>query len=268
MIFKPPKSGPKVLVFDIETAPIKAFVWGLWDNNVALNQIDRDWHVLSWSAKWLGDPESKVMYQDQSNKKNIENDKVLLKDIWSLLDEADIVITQNGKKFDSKKLNARFVINNFGPPSPYRHIDTLVIAKRNFAFTSNKLEYMTDKLCTKYKKLKTKKFQGFYLWTACLENNQEAWKEMKLYNTHDVLALEELYTILMPWDNSINFSVYNEDVGNVCHCGSTELRNKGYAYTASGKYSRFMCKKCGSYFRNKKNLLNSEKKKSLITPVR
>ena len=32
-------SKPKVLVFDIETAPMLGYVWGLWENNVALNQV-------------------------------------------------------------------------------------------------------------------------------------------------------------------------------------------------------------------------------------
>src|SRR5579863_8242080 len=96
------KNGPKVLIFDIETAPIVAHVWSLWENNVGLNQIVSDWHVLSWSAKWLDDPPNKVMYMDQRGVKNIEDDSNLLEEIWLLLDEADIVITQNGKSFDQK----------------------------------------------------------------------------------------------------------------------------------------------------------------------
>src|SRR5690606_10614258 len=44
---------PKVLVFDIETSPIIAHVWSLWDQNVGLNQIMTEWHIMSWSAKWL-----------------------------------------------------------------------------------------------------------------------------------------------------------------------------------------------------------------------
>lgn len=57
----PKLTGPRVLLFDIETAPIIAHVWSLWENNVSLNQIVSDWHVLSWSAKWLGDSDDKVM---------------------------------------------------------------------------------------------------------------------------------------------------------------------------------------------------------------
>src|SRR5665213_940542 len=151
MANKKVKDGPKILVFDIETSPIISYTWGIWEQNVALNQIKEDWYVLAWAAKWLNEPASKIMYQDQRAVKVKSDDKKLMEGIWALLDEADIVVTQNGKSFDVKKLNARFVLHGLTPPSSYRHIDTKVLAKKNFAFTSNKLEYMTDKLCTKYK---------------------------------------------------------------------------------------------------------------------
>lgn len=258
-------NNPKILIFDIETAPILGFVWGLWENNVALNQIHTDWHILSWSAKWLGDRPDKVMYMDQRKAKNIEDDSKLLKGIWKLLDEADIVITQNGRNFDQKKLQARFILSGMKPPSSYRHIDTMLLAKKHFAFTSNKLEYMSSKLCVKYKKLKTTEFQGFDLWKACLNGDIRAWKEMEKYNKYDVLALEELYTKLIPWDNSINFNVYDEDeLLNKCTCGTKHppVRN-GYTYSNLAKYQRFKCPKCGSETRGRKNLLSKEKRNSL-----
>lgn len=257
------KQEARVLIFDIETAPILGYVWGLWDNNVALNQIHSDWYVLSWSAKWLGDPANKVMYMDQRDQKDIENDKQVLKGIWKLLDEADVVITQNGKSFDVKKLNARFILQGFQPPSSYRHIDTLRIAKKHFGFTSNKLEYMTKKLCTKYTKLSHAKFSGFELWKQCLSGNQDAWKEMELYNKHDVLSLEELYQKLSPWDNSINLNTYSHSMQHVCSCGSTEHSRNGYKYTNSGKYQRNKCKKCGAESVDKLNLLTKDKRDSL-----
>lgn len=257
------KSGPKVLLFDIETAPILGYVWGLWENNLGLSQVKQDWHILSWSAKWLDDPASKVMYQDQRNSKKVENDKLLLREIWKLLDEADVVITQNGVKFDSRKLNARFAINKMPPPSPYKHIDTLKIAKKHFGFTSNSLEYMSDKLCTKYKKLKHKKFPGFDLWKECLNGNKEAWDEMARYNKHDVLALEELYHVLAKWDNGINFDLYRDKEEMTCNCGSKTFQNRGYAFTTTGKFQRLMCTKCGAWTRGSVNLLSKDKRDSL-----
>ena len=268
-LFIEPRSGeisnPRVLIFDIETAPVLGYVWTLWNNNVGLNQIENDWYILSWSAKWLGEDE--VMYKDQRDAKNIEDDKKLLKGIWDLLDEADVVITQNGKAFDVKKLNARFIINGFEPPSSYQHIDTRQIAKRRFGFTSNKLEYMTDKLCD-LKKSKHAKFSGFELWKQCLKGNKEAWNEMEEYNRMDVLSLEELYTKLIPWDNSVNFNVYHNSLENACTCGSTEFKRAGYHMTNSGKYQRYKCKSCGKEYRDGENLLSKNKRKSLLKSTR
>jgi hypothetical protein len=266
------KGKPKILLVDIETAPILGHVWGLFDNNVALNQIVKDWHLLSWSAKWLDSKEiiysknrkTNIMYQDQSKKQNIEDDKDLALGIWKLLDEADIVIGQNSKRFDIKKLNARFKFHDFQPPSSFRQIDTLVIAKKHFAFTSNKLEYLTDKFCKKYKKLKHKKFPGHELWNQCLKNNKEAWTEMKRYNTHDVLSTEEIYYQLIPWDNTINFNVYHDSLEFICTCGSKKFISKGYHYTSTGKFSRHKCKACGSEIRGTKNLFDKEKRDSLM----
>jgi hypothetical protein len=263
-------SRPKVLIFDIETAPIIAHVWDLFDQNVSLNQIVKDWHVLSWSAKWFKNeagevfgPHDRVMYNDQRDKKDISDDKELLQGIWKLIDEADIVVTQNGKRFDVPRLNARFIHNGMQPPSSYKHIDTCQIAKRHFDFTSNKLEYMTDKLCKKYKKLKHKKFPGHELWTQCLKGNREAWNEMKKYNMYDVLSLEELYNVLKAWDNSINFNIYSDSLETVCKCGSKDFKRNGHSYTSVGKYRRYKCKKCGSEMRDPQNLLTKEKRESL-----
>lgn len=258
-------SKPKVLVFDIETAPILAYVWGLWENNVSLNQIKSDWHVMSWAAKWLGDPASKMMYADQRKEKDISNDKKILKQLWDLLEEADVVITQNGKSFDEKKLNARFIVHGFKPPSPYRHIDTCRIAKSKFGFTSNKLEYLADKLGVKHKKSSHKKFPGQALWNECLAKNKEAWAEMEKYNKLDVLATEEVYKKLQPWDNSLNRNLYSEPGdASLCSCGSSNLRRAGTVLRTGGKYQRYQCNVCGAHHRGRTNLLTKDEKKNLL----
>lgn len=257
---------PKVLLLDIETSPIISYVWGLFDQNVPLNQIKQDWHLLSWAAKWLG--EKKIMYEDQRKAKNIEDDSKIAKSIWKLLDEADIVITQNGKSFDIKKLNSRFIAHGFRPPAPFKQIDTLVLAKRYFGFTSNKLAYMTDKLCTKYKKLDHHKFSGFELWKECLAGNLKAWKEMEKYNKYDVLSLEELYNKLMPWDsNKTSFASYEDKVTNKCNCGSTAYQLRGYQLTKTGKYQRYQCLDCGSWFRGKINYNPRDIDKQLLRNI-
>lgn len=240
----------KILVFDIETAPVLAYVWGLHDQNVAVNQIYKDWYVIAWAAKWYGEPASLVTYRDQRNAKDIENDKAILQDLWKLLDKADIVITQNGQNFDTPKLNARFIEHGMGRPSPYRHLDTLQIAKSAAKFTSNKLEYLTERLCKKYKKLKHNKFPGFELWVECLKGNVRAWNEMRRYNTHDVLATEELYTKLRAWAPANAPRAFN--IGHLTQqcptCGVTgKLRPRGYNYTRVSRFRKYVCGECGSW---------------------
>ena len=208
-------SSPKVLLIDIETSPILGAVWGLFNNNLSLNQIEKDWYILSFAAKWLDEDE--VFYKDKRDTWDNEDDLELLEDIHKLLSEADWVIAQNGVKFDVKKINARFVLNGMKPPSSYKVIDTMLIAKECFGFTSNKLEYMTDKLCKKYKKLKHVKFAGFDLWKQCLKGNPEAWDEMELYNKYDILSLEELFWVLQPWSRKLpNVNHYHDEKVSFC----------------------------------------------------
>src|SRR5690349_778926 len=96
------------------------YVWQLKEQFVGVNQIHTDWHIMAWSAKWL--EEKKVSYYDMRNQK-AGNDLLILKPLWKMLNEADIVITQNGKEFDAKKINARFMLNGMKPPKPYVHHD-------------------------------------------------------------------------------------------------------------------------------------------------
>lgn len=254
---------PKILIFDIETAPMESYHWGLWDQNIGLNMVKEDWTVLSWAAKWAGSNE--VIYSDVRDQKDLRDDKKILKEIWKLLDEADITVTQNGISFDHRKLNARFIQHGMKPPSSCKMLDTKRMAKRHFGFTSNKLEYMTDKLCTKYKKLKHAKFGGFSLWKECMNRNLEAWEEMEEYNRYDVLSLEELFFKLLPWDNQVDFNTYIDNCEmHICTCGSIHQTKKGFHYTRTGKYQKYICKSCGKESRNRKNLLSKEKRLNTI----
>ena len=261
--------GPKILLLDIETCPILAHVWAIWDQNIGLNQIKSDWYILSWSAKWFDSKE--IMYMDQSKVKDIEDDSKLLKAIWKLIDQADIIVTQNGKSFDHKKLNARFILNGMQPPSPFKIVDTLLIAKAKFGFTSNKLEYLSAKLTPEVKKLtdKDKEFPGFELWKQCILRNKRAWAEMKRYNKQDVLALEAVYKRLLPWNSDINYNLYDDRETNSCNsCGSDNLIQNGHSYLSTGKYKKYKCKDCGHSMRDKINEFSKEKRKTLKANVK
>jgi len=254
-----------MLFLDIETAPILGNVWSIWQQNVGLNQIERDWYILSFGAKWLGD--DAVIYHDQQRVADIEDDSGLLRKLWKLLDAADIVVAHNGKQFDLKKINARMALAGMKPYSPVKVVDTLIIAKARFKFTSNKLEYLADKLNTKYKKLPHSRFPGFALWKGVMSGNAAAWKEMRTYNEHDVLSLEELYGVLRPWDTRHpNVDVYDDDhEGIACpNCGSHHLQKRGLFRTNVGAYQRYHCNGCGSWPHGRTLINSKEKRKGLL----
>lgn len=260
---------PKVLVLDIETAPIIAAMWSMWQKGFGLNQIQTDWFILSAAAKWLGESEDQVYYDDMRGLVHTEDDTHILQMLWELLDEADIVLTQNGVKFDLPKIKARMVLKGFKPFKPVKHIDTLQIAKREFGFTSNKLEYMTEKLCTGHVKIKHKNFSGFKLWSEMLKDNEVAFDDCKEYNIEDILSLEELYWTISAWDSRhVNFNLYTENNEHVCRCGSHNIVPDGYSYTGVSKFQQYRCMDCGATTRGRINLFSKEKRKSLHMNIR
>lgn len=251
----------KILFLDIETAPLKGHLWSLWQNGIGLNQMVSDWYMLSFVAKWADQDE--VIYRDIRKTYSEESDAPILQDLWDLLDEADFVVGHNVRKFDIKKVNARFILNGMDKPSTFRIIDTMLIAKALFGFTSNKLEYLTDRLCTKYKKSKHTKFPGHKLWDECLKGNPEAWEEMEEYNKFDVLSNQELYEILMPWDSRLpNFDLYVDGTLDM-----SDWVEDGFHYTNLGKYQRYRHKTTGQQRRGRTNLLPKEKRSQLLSNI-
>lgn len=241
---------PRTLILDIETSEMLNYGWGIRKQYISHEDIKEDWNVISWAAKWLGDP---VIFQEDNRKsQDFRDDKKLLKGIWKLLDEADLVITQNGESFDLKKLNARFIIKDFERrPSTYQSFDTLKHSRKVFGFTSHKLDYVSKALKLKYQKLKHHSFPGKTLWRECEKGNPKAWEAMAQYNEWDVLATEEYYKKIRPWVPDFNFKAWNGGE-LVCSCGSRAFAKNGSRPYKGGLHQRLHCKECGTEHRGVK----------------
>lgn len=246
----------KILLLDIENSPNLAHVWGLWENNVSLEQLQQSAYVMCWAAKWLGEEEIYFSSLNQTSRKQ------MIKAIWKLLDEADAVVHYNGSRHDIPLLNKEFLEVGLTPPSPYKQIDLLITAKRVFKFPSNKLEYVTKALGVG-EKIKT---IGHSLWTRCMAGDKEAWELMKEYNVNDVVILEAVYNKLLPWiKGHANHSIYNVDDRLCCpNCGSTSNQKRGYTYTLASRFQRYVCKSCGHWYKDNKILNRTEFKTSSI----
>ena len=257
---------PRIATLDIETSPILAYVWGLFKQFVGLNQIHTDWSILSFSYKWLG--QKKVIHHNTGGRGpgKVRDDRQLLKLLWKVLDDADIIIAQNGVKFDIKKINARFLENDMPPPSPFKVVDTMLEARKIACFTSNKLAWLSDVL-TDTPKSEHKKFPGFELWTECLADNPAAWAEMKKYNDIDIVATEKVYLHLLPYIvGHPNVAAYNDaEVVQCPKCGSDKMQNRGVTVTQTGRYQRLQCQGCGGWARSRYTSNSKEKRHSLLS---
>ena len=258
------ETGAKILIVDIETAPIRGWVWGIWNQNVSIDQIQSDWFVLTWAAKWLF--EDKVYSGSLTAKEAIaQDDKRIMEGVWELLNEADIVVAHNGDKFDIPKLNTRFLLNGMNPPLPYQSIDTLKHIKRNFSFTSNKLEFVNRMLGLPRKT----HHEGFTLWSKCYTGDSESLKKMLDYNINDVKILEETYLMLRPWikphPNTALF-ILDEHASRCPTCGSANLIEQGKKYyTTVNAYSQFRCGNCGATGRKRTSDLNIKERRHILS---
>lgn len=261
--FNKTKQPMKILILDIETSPIKVSVWRLGKQVVTLDQLEEDWFVMCWAAKWLGS--KRIFFSGQADAPVVSDDKESLTQLRALLMEADIVITQNGKRFDIPKIMARIFWHKLGPVKRFRQWDSLEITRKIFGFTSHKLAYMTETFNETYKKLDHEEFPGKKLWDECLAGNKRAWACMKKYNIHDILALEEFCLQVLPYDNSINWAVYH-DGENVCFCGSQEFEQvEGYFhFTNVSKFQLYRCKGCGADYRSAENEISKDDRKGMM----
>jgi DNA polymerase elongation subunit (family B) len=237
------KRAARVLFVDIETAPLKGYTWGIWEQNVI--EVSDDWYMLSFAAKWGdGKIQCKALPDYPGYKKNRACDKALVTDLWKLMNEADVVVAHNGDAFDIKKANARFIKHGLPPVSPFKSIDTLKIARKHFKFDSNKLDSLGAYLGVGRKLPHT----GKHLWLACMAGDEKAWRLMRRYNKQDVALLWRVYMKIRSWAaNHPDLRIYSGSDGCPT-CQSTNVYRNGKSYAMKTIRQRYHCRDCGKFY--------------------
>jgi hypothetical protein len=239
----------KVLLFDIETTPMKSWHWRMHDENIAPKQVIEFSRVLCYAAKWLG--RDAVAFERTNYRAGAKSDRQACRDLWKLFDEADVVVAHNGKAFDTDTLRARWMFYGLQPPAPFKVFDTLRAARGYFRFPSNSLDCIA-----RYLNIGRKvEHEGFDLWLKCMEGDGAAWQRMETYNVGDVLLLEEAYLRLRPWSNlHPNIALRHDgDTRRCVCCGAAALEELAKAsYTNASVFPSFRCKKCGKVMRGRK----------------
>lgn len=256
---------PVVGTLDIETSPLQGHVFGLFDQNIGLSQVGQEWAILSFCWKPLGGGKRNYVYHDNSQSASPLDDRELCQKLWDILNEADFVIAQNGVGFDLKKISARMLMHGMRPFSPVRVLDTLIMARRIARFTSNKLEWLSRYLSSTPKD-RHAEFPGAELQIECMRGNPRAWACNKRYNIKDVLATEDVYLRLAPWDRQHpNFGTYLDTTEPVCKvCLSSNVVEDGLHYTNVSSYKRYRCSKCGAFSRGQKMQTPKEKRERTL----
>ena len=218
----------KTLYFDIETTPILGYSFGTYQVNIL--DVKQDTGLLCFAYQFDDD---KIQVFSRRN----YTEKQLAKRLWKLFNESDVIIGHNGDRFDIKMSNMFFLRHNLSPPSPYKSVDTLKIARRYFKFTQNKLDYL-GKILFNERKQST----GLQLWFDCMAGDKAALKQMEDYNVQDVVLLKKLHLKIAPWHTgSPNRNLYDGTTHQCPFCGS-DTQRRGLYPTTVRLYQRYRCK--------------------------
>lgn len=226
---------PRVLFYDIETAPNLAYVWGKYEQDVIA--FKKEWEILSIAFKWLGDNRSTFVTSQRR-----KSELAMLEEFSEIYNKADIVIAHNGDEFDAKKLRSRLVYHNLAPLKDIPSVDTKKVAKKYFAFNSNSLGDLGKHL----KLGKKLKHQGFQLWLDCLAGKPKAWDIMEEYNKQDVNLLEKVYRRFKPWMvTHPHVAALRGDKTGCPRCGGMDRQKYGFRASNAGLRQRWLCLSCG-----------------------
>lgn len=259
------KEGPKILVFDTETAAATALTFGRFKVNLSQDNIlDNGGWILCACWRWLGSNVTESI--------NLTQDEVLTKDdsrivakLFELYEQADAVLAHNSLGFDHKVVQARAIYNGFPPLPQVKVLDTLQLVKKYLKLPSNRLDAIGE-FFGLGRKIST---GGISLWRKVQEGDEEAMEQMVEYCLQDVDLLYEVYLRtrqLGRAGSDFNAALYfNDDLVRCRVCGSSEVEVTGRTIeTSLNVFDEMRCNECGAVHRHRTPKTTKEKRKSLL----
>lgn len=237
----------RILYFDLETTPLIYYSWHSAPKYLPMDFLIEDSYILTWSAKWSG--EKKVHSRRLTPEEAVAGqDLRIVSDLRDMIAEADIIVAHNIAKFDWPRINGRFVMNGLEPVQPPRTIDTLRLARKNFGFAYNKLDYLAQEFGFG-NKIRTE----FDWWKHAKAGDEKYLKKMERYNRRDVVLLEQVFEHMKPHVRNLPRLVEADFEGEwVCpSCGSHDLIKRGFHRTNASTFQTWQCKECGRYSRER-----------------
>lgn len=232
----------KMLMYDLEVSPTLGWTYGIYDTRVL--HVEKDPIIMCFSYQWYGE---KTVHNHRiainSDGEYYITEEDVVKRLWELFDEADIVVAHNALRFDNKVATAAFLRHDLPPPSPYKTIDTLRVVKSISRFNSNSLDAIGETFGLGRKSA----VKHSDLWHDCLNGDKKAWKKMVTYNNQDVRLLTAIYEKLRPYiKNHPNLGIILQKRDVCPKCGSEHLQARGREGRKTGMVQRWVCNDCGA----------------------
>lgn len=238
----------KVLLLDIETAPMLIASWRQWDTSAVY--VVRPTHILMYAFQWLGKKEvvCRSLPDYPQYEINRHDDSALCRELREVLHQADIVVAHHGDAFDLPTIRGRMWANGIDQPSPVKQVDTKKIAN-NMRLDSRKLDAL-GKIRGVGRKLPN---EGAALWEGVTERGcPKAWAKMVRYCKQDVRLLAEVYPLLRPLAKPSQHPDLTlwEDRPGCPSCASPRVKKDGFRILRKRRVQQWQCTEdgCGRYF--------------------
>lgn len=236
-------TNPKILVLDIETRPALSYHWRMFKQNISIDANVDPGGILMVGLQWADQRRVDVLTEWDLGEEE------MLRQVHERIMEADAVVTKNGTSFDIPHLKTWFLKYKMDPLPALTHIDLEKVARYNFNFLSNKLDFIGQFL----EEGKKVEHEGFKLWTKVMDGDENARRRMARYCAQDVRLTTRLYKRMKGWisDHPTMRAIGSEACPT---CESTKTQKRGYRYTRHFKIARHQClnPECRGWFSGKR----------------
>ena len=240
------KEQPKILFYDIETTPLKAYFWRLGQQFVGHKQLCKDmnmYNIICITYCWNDGEKAKAMVFDYET----QDCSKIIKEFDVLIREADLTIGKNSDRFDVKHINTqRMLTQDYGMPEWAVNTDDLEKQiRRFFALPSYSLDYLSELMG-----IGGKMDMEFQDWIDIVEKNKngrKALKKMVTYGTKDVEDTRYLWDRLSKhFRPRFNRATFAQE--HVCtSCGSGNIYRNGTRVAGKTRKQQWFCKDHGGF---------------------
>lgn len=230
------------------TLTVEGEFWDLSGHRHAIGRRIRPDEVVTWPrticVAWRRYGTKRVEFAAEWDDGGRE---AMLRRVWDVYDNANVIVGHNLASFDTKHLKAEWAQLGLKPPRPWKTIDTLTVARREFAFESNQLGSLCERMGV------PGKVDKYDVQTAkdALAGVVAAQKRLRRYNVGDIEASEALFLSMVGWMPNMPHVARPLGDEKVCNqCGSDDLKLRDTKYRAVVlDYALYTCGNCGGHSR-------------------